>query len=1226
MKRKGWKRIGAALLAAAMSLLQMPAGLSIAEDDTFEYYLRQDTVSEGGVIESHWINADGEEYVPDLIPDYGARAGVTDSKFDLRTDSKGLPAIRNQGRTGTCWAHATLGAIESNLIHNGLAETSIDLSESHLIWFSNCMNCSDPNDPLYGEGVALGEDGYMGGGNYYVSLESLASWSGYELEANTKPVTDCPTFAEKDRYNSYGHVQGMDLLDTTDIAGIKSSIVNNGGLYTMIYYDNAYLKNTNSYAAYNCPDADLEINHAVLIVGWDDNFSKDNFMDTPSSDGAWLCRNSYGSNWGKSGYFYLSYEDATMTDPAAFHAEEADNYDNIYQYDRSYYGYFTVRNGYDGVAGANIFTTQREETLSAVSFMTSTASVNYTVRVYKDVNGSRPSGGTLASEVSGTALYAGYHTVDLTNVVNMKKGTRFSVVVILDKGAMETDEHSNQSGVSYVSNYSNRTGYAGWSEPVIVSNSGEQSKVNVCIKAFTRTGIALDEDNFPDPVIRNYAARFDANKDGILTKSEIASNQDTSVDLSDTGLTDITGLEIFKNIRTLNCSNNPLCMLDLSDTNISTLICEGCSIELGTVDCKDIFALGLDEDKLDPISGMFYERGQLSFEDNTLVYTYDCGNGQSAIFTIEAEQIEHTLSKWTAANVHLHYRKCVNCGYREDEYHVFGDWVTGDDGEDYITCTLCGYSESEPHSYGDWEPVKGGHARTCIHCKGTEFEPHTVNKWTTTATGHSGTCTVCNATIDGEAHDFTYKQNSDGTHTATCTVCGYETTSKHNFGAYKQNADGTHTHTCTDCGYVETSQHNFGAYKQNADGTHTHTCTDCGYAETSQHSFGAYKQNADGTHTHTCTDCGYAETSKHSFGAYKQNADGTHTHTCTVCGYAETSKHSFGAYKQNADGTHTHTCKDCGYAETSKHSFGAYKQNADGTHTHTCKDCGFAETSVHTYGQYVQNADGTHTHTCTLCGYAETAKHTFGTCTDNKDGTHTHTCKYCSYSEVLPHDFGDYVQNADGTHTHTCKDCGASETSAHHFTAYTAGTNGKHTHTCKDCGYAESFSHSFGSYTDNKDGTHSRTCKDCSYAEVTDHTYGTKYTITKDSHSLTCTKCGHVETVSHNFGTCTDNKDGTHSCVCADCRYVKTAAHNFSSYVKKDGVYVRICADCGVTERLLGDVSPDGKLDVLDIIALQKFLHGRTGTGVTLEAADMNGDGVIDVFDLALLKRAVLAK
>lgn len=78
-----------------------------------------------------------------------------------------------------------------------------------------------------------------------------------------------------------------------------------------------------------------EPDHDVAIVGWDDNYSRDNFNKKPAGDGAWIIRNSWGADWGDGGYFYMSYYDSYAgSNVTAFHNTQAtDNYSRIYQYD-----------------------------------------------------------------------------------------------------------------------------------------------------------------------------------------------------------------------------------------------------------------------------------------------------------------------------------------------------------------------------------------------------------------------------------------------------------------------------------------------------------------------------------------------------------------------------------------------------------------------------------------------------------------------------------------------------------------------------------------------------------------------------------------------------------------------------------------------------------------------------------------------------------------------------
>ncbi|MBR2716573.1 MAG: hypothetical protein IKD79_02400, partial [Oscillospiraceae bacterium] len=279
-------------------------------------------------------------------------------------------------------------------------------------------------------------------------------------------------------------------------------------------------------------NATTSTNHEVLIVGWDDNYPAENFANspaglTPSGNGAWLCRNSYGSGWGEDGYFWVSYFDRSIyvttsnsigARATVFDFRSAGNYDNNYEYDGA------VIQGwiYDGADGteylfrsgagsvtrwyANVFTVRGNsggtEILQAVSTYSYYAGVPYTISVYTDLaDETDPASGVLAASQSGSFPYAGFHTIPLSSPVSMEEAHTFSVVISI--GAASNDSlyipacytNSNWKSVNEAlpgQSFVSPDGSA-WTDCAGMTNSP-----NVRIKAYTAnvggTGIPMTDE------------------------------------------------------------------------------------------------------------------------------------------------------------------------------------------------------------------------------------------------------------------------------------------------------------------------------------------------------------------------------------------------------------------------------------------------------------------------------------------------------------------------------------------------------------------------------------------------------------------------------------------------------------------------------------------------------------------------------------------------------------
>jgi C1A family cysteine protease len=342
--------------------------------------------------------------------------------YDLRTLGKVSP-VEDQGQCGSCWAFATFGSLESYL-WSGLKTIFSENNLKNLADFAyTCCN----------------------GGDAEMSTAYLARWGTTMTDNTGSKIYAGPVTSASDPYSVSCtssptssqiamHVQNVYFLPLGDNNAIKSALTTYGGVYAAFQWDGG--TNTSSY--YNSATAAYydgtteQGNHAVTIVGWDDNYAAANFSTHPSGNGAWICKNSWGTSFGKSGYFYVSYYDANMghLENAVFTAEPTTNYTTNYQYD-PFGMQNSIGSGSSSTAyGANVFSATSTGTLKAVSFWIPYANTLYTAQVYVNpTDSSKPTSGTLMSTISGSASYTGYYTESLSTTVPLTKGETFAVVI-----------------------------------------------------------------------------------------------------------------------------------------------------------------------------------------------------------------------------------------------------------------------------------------------------------------------------------------------------------------------------------------------------------------------------------------------------------------------------------------------------------------------------------------------------------------------------------------------------------------------------------------------------------------------------------------------------------------------------------------------------------------------------------------------------------------------------
>ncbi|WP_455719571.1 InlB B-repeat-containing protein [Agathobacter sp.] len=497
--------------------------------------------SESQMITGDYIASDLDSNAPIYEPEY---AMYSDSYIPSAFPTNGVqtldddyPTVRDQNPYGSCWAFSSVGMAEFDLINDKSVNKNVDLSELQLAYFVN----NSVVDPLGGTkedytkyyNNKASQDYLNRGGNYEMAMRRLSQWSGVVNESDV-PYENAKSVLADGLDDSYAyskdvaHLQNVYRINLkAQPDEVKKQIMEHGAvgaLYTHYYAGENHINN--SY--YDSEStAGLGGGHAVMIVGWNDDYSKDNFTTAqkPSSNGAWLVRNSWGTGYNSLSYFWMSYETASLNSSKTgtawvFDFSSKDGYDNNYQYDGSLYTQVDPYYSYV----ANVYTVSQKEgvtseTLKAISlsFMKN-ANVHYTVDIYTDLTDeSDPTSGTKSAELEGSTGYAGYYTIPLDNEVILKPGSSYSVVL----------NTNGKKVIEYETSYSEATDLNDPSTTVYESIAGDNGKSfyngygtfqkaghNYRIKAFTTN------NTNETPVEEKHIVTFDSNGGNVTIRNK----------------------------------------------------------------------------------------------------------------------------------------------------------------------------------------------------------------------------------------------------------------------------------------------------------------------------------------------------------------------------------------------------------------------------------------------------------------------------------------------------------------------------------------------------------------------------------------------------------------------------------------------------------------------------------------------------------------------------------
>ena len=421
------------------------------------------------------------------------KATISQTSYNAGDDGY-ITIPKDQGNTGVCWAFSAAGAIEANAKKRGLG--TYDFSESHIVYslisgaYKTPITSNKYHVEMNDGGKALYAPSYYFKG-FGQLLENEWTYQSVLPKINPSEYKQGRRIISVSNY-TYENVSNSNAACTSnEITNIKSKIIERGSAIGSMYMDEYLFPSTypNNYLSTTANSS--YSNHAVLIVGWNDSIPKSKFNGA-TRDGAWIIKNSWGTDWKAGGYFYISYDDNFICkNIASYDGVSTTTYDNTY-YSSELVGDLSLVFSNTNYLATKYHLKNSQEELKRVSYA---IGPNSTYKVYLSKSNTLTSKADWQLLKSGTSNKYSIESIDISSPILLNSDFTIIIEYTVSTGSNASlfstcnfiDDTANISYPTGVNYYSNNL--TSWQDMANMTIGSENIKCAANIYAYTNTAI-----------------------------------------------------------------------------------------------------------------------------------------------------------------------------------------------------------------------------------------------------------------------------------------------------------------------------------------------------------------------------------------------------------------------------------------------------------------------------------------------------------------------------------------------------------------------------------------------------------------------------------------------------------------------------------------------------------------------------------------------------------------